>query len=41
MKKFIKEIFIRENLINAMVGMVSMQQGYNASNYIYLNKVKK
>jgi len=41
MKKFIKEIFSQENLKNAMAGMVSMQQSYNASNYVYLNNIKK
>ena len=41
MKKFIKEIFSQENLKNAVAGMVLMQQSYNASNYLYLNKIKK
>jgi len=41
MKKLIKEIFSQENLKNAMEGMVLMQQGYNASSYVYLNNIKK
>ena len=41
MKKFIKEMFSQENFKNAMAGMVSMQQSYNASNYVYLNNIKK
>jgi len=41
MKKFIKEMFSQENLMNVMVGMASMQQVYNASNYVYFNKIKK
>jgi len=41
MKKFIKEMFSQENLKIVMVGMMSMQPGYNASNYVYLNKIKK
>ena len=41
MKKFMKEMFSQENLKNAMACMVSMQQVYNASNYVYLNKIKK
>ena len=41
MNKFIKEMFSQENLKNAVAGIVSMQQSYNASNYVYLNKIKK
>jgi len=37
----IKEMFSQENLNNAMAGMALMQQSYNASNYVYLNKIKK